>query len=299
VKPLALEDIVDREKYAGLRSSYRAAVIDYKRGRRLAVGENITLLFEDRETLHFQVQEMLWVEGIALPDKIQHEIDTYNELMPAERELSATLFVEITEAAEIRPALDRLIGVDEHVSLIVGDEAEAVEIKAQFDPKQMEEDRISAVQYIKFALDEETQQRFCDPHTLARVRVSHPNYQREAEIPPATRESLVRSLQSEVEPLLRVEAGSKPAASGSIVFETGAVRALRPDRPLAPGHLIIEPIETVESLLTVEDEVLRELMAAVKRAAEEIVRAHGACRVYTDLGGHDNRLRWHAFAPPS
>ena len=299
MKPLALEDIVDREKYAGLRPSYRAAVIDYKRGRRLAVGENITLLFEDRETLHFQVQEMVWVEGIALPDKIQHEIDTYNELMPADRELSATLFVEITEAAEIRPALDRLIGVDEHVALIVGDEDEAVEIKAQFDPKQMEEDRISAVQYIKFALDEETQRRFCDPNTLARVRVSHPNYQREAEIPPATRESLIRSLRSEVEPLLPVGTDPKPTATESVVFETGAVRALRPDRPLAPGHLIIEPIESVESLLTVEDEVLAELMTAVKRAAEEIVRVHGACRVYTDLGGNGNRLRWHAFAPPS
>ena len=299
MKPLALEDIVDRERYEGLRPSYRAAVIDYKRRRRLAVGENITLLFEDRETLHFQVQEMVWVEGIALPDKIQHEIDTYNELMPADRELSATLFVEITEAAEVRPALDRLIGVDEHVSLIVGDEDESVEIKAQFDPNQMEEDRISAVQYIKFALDEEAQRRFCDPNTLARVRVSHPNYQREAEIPPATRESLIRSLQSEVEPLLRVGTDPKPATTESVVFETGAVRTLRPDRPLAPGHLIIEPIETVESLLTVEDEVLTELMAAVKRAAEEIVRVHGACRVYTDIGGNGNRLRWHAFAPPS
>jgi hypothetical protein len=299
VKPLALEDIVDRAKYVDLRPSYRAAVIDYKRRRRLAVGENITLLFEDRETLRFQVQEMVWVEGIALPDKIQHEIDTYNELMPADRELSATLFVEITEAAEIRPALDRLIGVDEHVSLIVGDEDEALEIKAQFDPKQMEEDRISAVQYIKFALDEEALRRFCDPDTLARVRVSHPNYQREAEIPPATRDSLIRSLRSEVEPLLPVDTDSKPAATESVVFETGAVRAVRPDRPLAPGHLIIEPIEAVESLLTVEDEVLTELMTAVKRAAEEIVRAHGACRVYTDLGGHGSRLRWHAFAPPS
>jgi hypothetical protein len=150
VKPLVLEDIVDREKYAGLRPSYRAAVIDYKRSRRLAVGENITLLFEDRETLRFQVQEMVWVEGIALPEKIQHEIDTYNELMPADRELSATLFIEITEAAKIRAALDQLIGVDEHVSLIVGEERDAIEINARFDPKQMEEDRISAVQYIKF-----------------------------------------------------------------------------------------------------------------------------------------------------
>jgi histidine triad (HIT) family protein len=163
----------------------------------------------------------------------------------------------------------------------------------------MEEDRISAVQYIKFALDEEAQRRFCDPNTLARVRVSHPNYQREAEIPPATRESLIRSLRSEVEPLLSVDSDPQPAATEPVVFETGAVRAVRPERPLAPGHLIIEPIQATESLLTVEDEVLTELMAAVKRAAEEIVRVHGACRVYTDLGGHGSRLRWHVFAPPS
>jgi len=297
VKPLALEDIVDRERYADLRPSYRAAVIDYKRRRRLAVGESITLLFEDRETLHFQVQEMIWVEGITLPDKIQHEIDTYNELMPADRELSATLFVEITEASEIRPALDRLIGVDEHVSLIVGDDDEAVEIKAQFDPKQLQEDRISAVQYIKFALDDAALQRFCDPNTLARVRVSHPNYQREAEIPPATRESLIRSLRSEVDPLLPTR--SDPSPPAPIAFEMGAVRALRPERPLAPGHLIIEPIEAAESLLHVEDAVLKELMAAVKRAAAEVVLKHGACRIYTDIGGSVDRLRWHVFAPPS
>jgi len=299
VKPLALEDIVDRERYAGLRPGYRAAVIDYKRRRRLAVGENISLLFEDRETLQFQVQEMIWVEGITLPDKIQHEIDTYNDLMPADRELSATLFVEITEASEIRPALDRLIGVDEHVSLIVGDDDEAIEVKAQFDPKQLEEDRISAVQYIKFALDTAALQRFCDPDTLARVRISHPNYRREAEIPPETRDSLIRSLRSEVDPLLPTSADPRPVATEPVVFETGVVRALRPDRPGAPEHLIIEPIETAASLLSVDDEVLMELMAAVKRAAAEVVQKHGACRIYTDIGGPANRLRWHVFAPTS
>lgn len=299
MKLLALEDIIDRERYAGLRPSYRAAVIDYKRSRRLAVGENITLLFEDRETLHFQVQEMVWVEGIALPEKIQHEIDTYNELMPADRELSATLFIEITEAAEIRPALDRLIGVDEHVSLVVGENSEAVEINARFDPNQMEEERISAVQYIKFTFDEDALRLFCDPRRPARVRVSHPNYQREAEIPPFTRDSLIRTLRSEAEPLLPVAMDPPPIATDRLVFETAAVRAVRPDRPLAPGHLVIEPIEAVESLLTLEDELLAELMAAVKRAAQEIVRVHGACRVHTDLGGHSNRLRWHVYAPPS
>ena len=62
---------------------------------------------------------------------------------------------------------------------------------------------------------------------------------------------------------------------------------------------VIEPIEAVESLLKLEDELLAELMSAVKRAAQEIVRVHGACRVHTDLGGHNNRLRWHVYAPPS
>jgi len=299
VKPLVLADIADREKYVELRPSYRAAVIDYKRSRRLAVGENITLLFEDRETLRFQIQEMVWVEGIALPEKIQHEIDTYNELMPADRELSATLFIEITESSEIRAELDRLIGVDEHVSLIVGEGQEAIEIRARFDPKQMEEDRISAVQYIKFSFSEDALRLFCDPSQLARARVSHPNYRREAEIPPITRDSLIKTLRSETTPLLPTAMDPKSTATDRVVFETRVARAIRPDHPLAPGHLIIEPIEAVESLLTLEDELLVELMAAVKRAAQEMVQRHGACRVHTDLGGHNNRLRWHVYAPPS
>jgi len=299
VRPLALEDIVDLDRYAELRSDYRAAVIDYKRTRRLAVGENITLLFEDRETLRFQIQEMLWVEHISQPEKIQHEIDTYNELMPAERELSATLFIEITEAAEIRPALDRLIGVDEHVELILGDEPEATVVRARFDPKQMEEDRISAVQYIKFPLDDAALRRFCDPDDPARVRVSHPNYRREAEIPPATRKSLIRTLQTEIEPLLPIDGGSEARETDSVVFESRAVRAIRPRRPRAPGHLIVEPIEPVQSLLTVDDALSVELLAAVKRAAAEVARTHGACRVCTDIGGASDRLRWHVFAAPS
>ena len=79
------------------------------------------------------------------------------------------------------------------------------------------------------------------------------------EIPPATRESLIRSLRSEVDPLLPTRCDPSPPAP--IAFEMGAVRALRPERPLAPGHLIIEPIEAAESLLHVEDAVLKELMA--------------------------------------
>ncbi|HXV37427.1 MAG TPA: DUF3501 family protein [Myxococcota bacterium] len=299
MRRLCLDDIVDREQYRALRPSYRAAIIDYKRSRRVAVGERITLLFEDRETLRFQIHEMIWVERISLPEKIQHELDTYNELMPADRELSATLFIEITDAARIRPELDRLIGVDEHVSLLIGESPAEIAIQARFDPKQLEEDRISAVQYIKFPFDETAVRAFCDRTLHARLRIDHPNYAREVEIPAETRSCLIRDLQGEVASLLPAARGAKPGAEDHIVFCAGGVRAVRPAWPLAPGHLIIEPLSDVGSLLEIEDELLLELMAAVRRAAREVVRAHGACRIHADLGGSEQRIRWHVYAPPS
>ena len=105
MRPLALDEIVDRERYKKMRPAYRDAVIAHKRDRRVALGDRVTLVFEDRETLRFQVQEMLWIERIDDADRIQQELDVYNELMPAEHELSATLFVEIIDLAEIRPEL--------------------------------------------------------------------------------------------------------------------------------------------------------------------------------------------------
>ena len=110
---------------------------------------------------------------------------------------------------------------------------------------------------------------------------------------------MIRTLKSDTAPLISVAKNPEPRAADRFVFETGAVRAVRPDHPLAPGHIIIEPIEAVESLMVLEDELLAELMTAVKRAAQEVVRVHGACRVHTDVGGHSNRLRWHVYAPPS
>jgi hypothetical protein len=299
VKPLVLDEIIGREQYGRLRSAYRAAIIDHKRSRRISIGEEITLLFEDRETLRFQVQEMLWVEGTAAPDKIQYELDTYNELMPADGELSATLFIEITSAASIRPALDRLIGVDEHVSLLVREGADEIVVPARFDPKQLDEDRISAVQYIKFAFGEDGLQLFCDPSQPAHLRVDHPEYQRETEIDPTVRASLIEGLRTEPVSLLPENDTAPAPDSERVVFEAGSIRGIHPAHPHAPGHLVIEPIEPVVSLLDADPELLAELMAAVQRVAAEVVRQHGACRVHVDLGGHSDRLRWHVYAPPS
>ena len=113
MKPLSASDIAGLAEYEALRPAYREAVIAHKRPRRVPVGDKVTLVFEDRETLRFQIQEMLRIERTSRHQDVQHELDTYNELLPGERQLSATLFVEITDRDQIRSELDRLIGIDE------------------------------------------------------------------------------------------------------------------------------------------------------------------------------------------
>ncbi len=206
MRPLSLEEIVARDRYAALRPAYRDAIIDHKRNRRLAVGERVTLLFEDRETLRFQVQEMVWVEGIGEPEKIQREIDVYNELMPGDRELSATLFIEITDLAEIRPELERLVGLNEHVALSLGTGRDAEAIPARFDAMQLEQDRISAVQYIRFGLSDSQADRFADLGVRAAIRIDHPQYRHEMVIPTPVRASLVSTLSCDPESLVPSEA---------------------------------------------------------------------------------------------
>ena len=203
MRPLNLDEIVARDRYAELRSGYRAAIIAYKRGRRMALGDRATLLFEDRETLRFQVQEMVWVERIGEPEKIQNEIDVYNELMPGDRELSATLFIEITDLAEIRPELERLTGLDKHVALSLEARGDSEAIPARFDATQFEPDRISAVQYIRFSLSDSQAERFVDLGVRAAIRIDHPQYRHEIEIPPLVRASLISTLHGDPKPLLQ------------------------------------------------------------------------------------------------
>ncbi len=127
-KPVERSEIVDYQTYAELRSEVRESVMKQKEPRRIHVGPHLTFLFENHATMRYQIQEMMRAEQIVREKDVRHEIDTYNELMPADRELSATLFVEITEAAEIRPALDRLIGVDEpgDYELLIGIDGDVV-----------------------------------------------------------------------------------------------------------------------------------------------------------------------------
>src|SRR5881397_1090437 len=120
--PIGLDDVLGRERYGGERDVIRHRLIEHKRARRVAVGDRLSFVFEDRATIWYQVQEMLWVENITDLDAIREELAVYNQLLPGPAELSATLLIEIEDQSRMRPELTRLISIDEHVMLEVAGE---------------------------------------------------------------------------------------------------------------------------------------------------------------------------------
>ena len=139
---------------------------------------------------------MLRAERVVGEKEIREEVNVYNELIPGTDELSATLMIEIPEAPLIRSELDRLVGIDEHVELVVGGSV----VRAVFDPKQREEDRISAVQYVRFPLGRSGALRFRDTAVRAELRVGHPNYLAAAPITGTSRTSLMADLEPDLPP---------------------------------------------------------------------------------------------------
>ena len=190
MKPLELGDLLDLVAYERVRPEFLTHTIELKQPRRIAVGPELTFVFENRDTIRFQVQEMMRTERLVKDEQIQHELDVYNELMPGEQELSATLMIEITDPARVKPTLDRLAGIDEHVFLEIGDER----APGRFDPRQYEEERISAVQYVRFALGPGLAASFRDQSIPVALNVSHPAYSHGTRLSPGSRASLAADL---------------------------------------------------------------------------------------------------------
>jgi hypothetical protein len=186
-------EILDLTSYEKVREDYLARMIALKRARRIGVGDRLTFIFENRDTVIFQIQEMTRAERSVKEEAIAQEVAVYNELVPAANELSATLMIEIPQAEQIRAQLDRLIGIDEHVAL----EVDGERVPATFDDKQFEEERISAVQYIRFPLGPALAAKFRDPATKVSLRVDHPNYSANQPIEGQSRASLVADLAAE------------------------------------------------------------------------------------------------------
>ena len=187
---VALEDIVGNAAYERAREKSRQRIIELKRHRRVSVGDKVSLVFENRDTVIFQIQEMMRAEKISDLDKIREEIAVYNELIPAPGELSATLFLEIEDQTHLREELLKFLGIDEAVYLKVGSHS----IHARFEEGRSKEDKISAVQYVKFPFSEATLEAFVKGDK-AEIVIDHPNYQASAAIEPGTRQSLVEDLK--------------------------------------------------------------------------------------------------------
>jgi hypothetical protein len=187
--PVGLDDLLGRDRYGAEREVIRRRIIDHKRRRRVAVGDRISLLFEDRATVWYQTQEMVWVEHITDLDAIRGELAVYGALLPGASELSATLLIEITEQARIRDDLRRLRGLDRHVWLEIAGER----VAGVFDEGRESDTKLSAVQYVRFPLDAGTRARVVDGALLAIV-VDHPGYTCAAAVPEAVRESLAADL---------------------------------------------------------------------------------------------------------
>jgi len=179
-------DILGPALYAPVREDFRRKIIAYKRARRVEVGDKLTLTFENRDTLRFQIEEMLLTETITSDAGIQGEVDVYNELMPDEASLSATLFLDPPRDEDPRIRLKRFLGIDEHLTLHIGPHA----IRAAFEPGRQEADRISAVQYLRFPVSAEAPQALAAAGTPLAIAVDHPNYQERAELSEETRASL-------------------------------------------------------------------------------------------------------------
>lgn len=193
MKPLTVEDLTNLHEYELERGNFRGRVIQTKARRRVALGPLMTLVFENRDTVRFQIQEMLRVERIVQPEKVLHELETYNELLPGEGELAATLFIEITDPERVQAILDGFIGLDEpgRLQLTIGPSA----YPAIFAPGQSREDRISAVHYIRFRPGEEGRAALSSGARAA-LEVTHGDYRHRQELSAGTVEELIRDLDS-------------------------------------------------------------------------------------------------------
>jgi len=150
MKPIERGEVLGIADYEVIRDRFRARVIEEKKRRRVAVGPKVSAVFENRDTVLLQIQEMLRTERITREAAIQHEIDTYNQLVPKTAELSCTLMIEIPEKEEREAFLVAARGFEKHVVLVVG--GDRVRAKPDHDPARNTDERTTAVHYLKFPL---------------------------------------------------------------------------------------------------------------------------------------------------
>jgi hypothetical protein len=184
MKKVTRNEIQSRADYEKGREQFRRSVMAQKDSRRVHVGDYLTFLFENHDTVLYQIQEMIRAEGTSSESEIQHEIDTYNELLGDKGEIGCTLLIEIEDAARRPELLARWLNLPDTIYVAT---AAGKRIPAQFDARQVGEGRISSVQYLKFSVGDQIP---------VSVGCSHPDINAEARLTTAQTSALLQDLLS-------------------------------------------------------------------------------------------------------
>jgi hypothetical protein len=200
---LTLDDIADLRAYEREREAFRNHVIELKQKRRVAVGPIVTFVFENRDTIRFQIQEMARAEKLMADTQIETELRIYNPLIPEPGSLAATMFIELTSDEQLREWLPKLVGIEAQVELRIGVDGDGrlaeggTAVRCVVDPdhaEQLSRDDITAsVHYVHFEFSTaEVSKALAEPLALA---VTHPAYEHVTVLSDAARAELLADLQ--------------------------------------------------------------------------------------------------------
>lgn len=191
MRPIERSEILPLGEYEAVRSAFRARVIQEKKARRVALGQHLSAVFENRDSVMLQIQEMLRTERITSERGILHEIETYNELVPRDGELSFTLFVEIPDRELRDRMLQELAGLENSVRVEIDGAPFSAEAPRRDDSMP---DRTTAVHYFKVALSPEAASALREKRARVALVVDHPRYAARTELGPATLAALADDL---------------------------------------------------------------------------------------------------------
>ncbi|AKS22982.1 MAG: uncharacterized protein C75L2_00780033 [Leptospirillum sp. Group II 'C75'] len=194
MREIRVTDLLDNTTYEQRRGDFRSRIIALKKDRGMNLGPILRLVFENRDTLLFQIQEMLLVERTTDPEKRAEEVEIYRTMLPTRSALSATLMIEITEEGRIRETLDTLQGLDRgpYLHLAFGGER----VTAQFEPDRSTDEKLSSVHYLTFPFTEKQRSGFLGLPEGERVMLlsDHPRYSAMTILSPGA----IRSLQGDL-----------------------------------------------------------------------------------------------------
>lgn len=184
MKKVERSELLDYQTYSERRNEIRSRILEIKQDRRIHVGDHLTFLFENADTIRYQIQEMMRAERIVKEEAVLHEMRTYNEILGDDGELGCCLLIEIDDPGARKDRLKEWVDLPRHVYVRTVD---GKTVRAAYDARQIGDDRLSSVQYLKFAVGN---------GTPAAVGCDLPGMEVESALTESQQQALLEDLQS-------------------------------------------------------------------------------------------------------